>query len=285
MRLPTPLLRRNKSSHKNTYGHVLVIAGSPSMLGAACLVSLASLRSGAGLVTAAIPKSLNLCLQKKLDHSVMSLPVVQSASRAFTCASLRQILPFLAHCNAVALGPGLGSGRSTGKFVVKFLKSCPLPVVVDADALNFLCGELDLFLETPAVRILTPHPGEFFRLTGTKPVSDRDRLKAAINFAKKYRVILVLKGYHTIVADANGVVHVNRTGNPGLAKAGMGDVLTGMIAGILSQGVDPFTSAKFAVYLHGKSADMSIRRIAKASLLPGDIIDMAAKLLRRERVK
>jgi len=241
MRLPKPLLRQNKSVHKNNLGHVLVVAGSPTMLGAACLTALSSMRSGAGLVTVAVPKSLNLTLQKKLSPVLMTLPVKETKAKTFS----------------------------------------PAAMVVDADALNALSEDLSVLLKAKAPRILTPHVGEMSRLSGmTKKAIEHDRKGSAVRFAKAHQCVLVLKGAGTVVASPEGKVYVNKTGNAGMATAGSGDVLTGMIAAFVAQGISVFEAASLGVSMHGTAGDIAARRVGKTSLIATDIIATIPKALR-----
>jgi NAD(P)H-hydrate epimerase len=279
MRLPAPLLRLKNNVHKNDFGHVLVVAGSPTMLGAACLTSLAAMRAGAGMVTAAVPKGLNLALQKKISHVVMTLPVAQNRSMAFSFVAGKDILKRIHKFNAIALGPGLGLDPSTVKLVRYLVQECPIPMVVDADALNALAGHTDILLNAKGPRILTPHPGEMSRLIRTsvgaaldRPIKDNDRKCTALAFARKYKVVLVLKGHRTVVASSGGKVYINTTGNAGMATAGSGDVLTGMITAFLAQGLAPFEAAKWGVYLHGKAGDRAAKKHGKIGMIAEDLL-------------
>jgi NAD(P)H-hydrate epimerase len=267
------LLRQKNNAHKNDFGHVLVVAGSPAMLGAACLTSLAAMRSGAGMVTAAIPKALNLTLQKKISHVVMTLPVAQTRGTAFSFSAAAEILKRINKFNVVAIGPGLGLDPSTKKFVLKMVRECPCPMVVDADALNALAGHTDVLLKAKGPRILTPHPGEMGRLTGlNRKEVDKDRKITARTFARQYHCVLVLKGHRTVVASPDGKIFVNTTGNSGMATAGSGDVLTGMVAAFLAQGLLSFEAAKAAVYAHGKAGDLAAKEHGKAGMIATDLI-------------
>jgi NAD(P)H-hydrate epimerase len=270
VRLPSVLLRENKLAHKNDFGHVLVCAGSPSMLGAACLVSLAAMRFGAGLVTAAVPKALNLTLQEKLAHVIMTMPVPGGRGDVFAAGSFVSIKRSWGKYTAVAIGPGIGLAPGTIKFVREMVRQCPLPMVIDADALNALGTARD-FGQAP--RVLTPHPGEFYRLSGLKPETDKDRRRAALGFSMANNVVLVLKGHRTVVASPDGKVYVNTTGNAGMAKAGMGDVLTGMITALLAQGVGAFNAARFSVFAHGYAGDRVVKDIPVYSLMATDLVN------------
>ncbi len=248
------------------------------MLGAACLVSLAAMRSGAGLVTAAIPKALNLALQEKLANAVMTMPVTGSRGDVFGTASFRDISRYWTKYTAVAIGPGLGTSLPAKYFVMKMVSECPLPMIIDADALNLLAGSLGSIKGQTAARVLTPHPGEFARLSGEKPENDASRKEAARRFSVKHNVVLILKGHRTVIASPDGKFTVNNTGNPGMAKAGMGDVLTGMIVAYLAQGIPAYVAAKEAVYRHGLAGDKLLNRLNIYAFTASDLIDEISKI-------
>jgi len=255
MRWPTPLLRHDPNAHKHDFGHVLILAGSPSMLGAAALSALAAMRAGAGMVTCGVPAGLNLTLQKKLSPVIMTL-----ALRSWDYKQLEKHLPKF---DAVAIGPGMGRDAKTQTFIRAVIARCPKPLVIDADGLNALAGHTDILLKNKGVKILTPHAGEIARLTRLSPVK----------FAKAYKSIVLLKGHRTLVASPDGKTYINRTGNAGMATAGSGDVLTGMIAALLAQGVDAFEAAKFGAYVHGKAGDLAAKKRTKAGLIATDLIE------------
>ena len=275
MRLPALLLRQKSNAHKNDFGHVLVVAGSPTMLGAACLTSLAVMRSGAGLVTAAVPKGLNFTLQKKISSVVMTFPVAQTRGMCFSFSAAKEIFKRISKFNAVAIGPGLSLDLSTVKLVRFMVRECPLPLVVDADALNALAGHTDILLKAKGPRILTPHPGEMGRLLGlcALPIDENGRKKIALQCAHQWHSVIILKGHRTVVASPDGKVYVNTTGNSGMATAGAGDVLTGMVAAFLAQGLSPFEAAKWGVYLHGKAGDRAARKQGRAGMIASDMIE------------
>ncbi len=284
MRLPAPLSRRDPHVCKNDFGHVLVVAGSPSMLGAAALTGLAVLRCGAGLVTAAIPRTLNLTLQKKISPVIMTLSLPQTREGAFAPAALLQLKKIWHRFEAVAIGPGMGQNKGTQKFIRDFVTVCPKPMVIDADALNALAnkGQRPIFKikigRCPP--IITPHPGEMARLTGRSVKAvEADRKAIALDFARKNHCVVLLKGHRTIVASPEGKVYVNRTGNAGMATAGSGDVLTGMIAALLGQGMGPFEAAKWGALIHGCAGNLVIKTIAPASLIATDLIECLPKIL------
>ena len=260
--------------HKNDFGHVLVVAGSAPMLGAAALCALAAMRAGAGLVTCAIARSLNLTLQKKLSAIVMTLPLPESAPGVLGLSAYKILAANLAKFNAVAVGPGLGQHTHTQKFVFKLLAECPKPLVIDADALNILAQQPKILLKNPRVKILTPHTGEMSRLTGRSvAVIERRRSQTALECARAYKSIVVLKGHRTVIASPDGKIKINRSGNAGMATAGSGDVLTGIIAALLGQGLEPFKAACMGVNWHGRAGDLAAKYKTQASMIATDIIE------------
>lgn len=277
------LLRKNADVHKNTFGHVLILAGSPGMLGAGCLASLAALRAGAGLVTLGVPKSLNLTAQKKAANEVMTLPLEESSRQTLSVQAFQSIEKFSAQCQAVALGPGLTTEPGTQKLVQQIIARLKQPLIIDADALNSLAGHLPLLTKTSTPKILTPHPGEMARLLGVKKEAvEKNRRRVAQDFAQKYKCVLLLKGYQTVVASSQGKVYINKTGNAGMATAGSGDVLTGMIASLAGQGLSVFEAARWGAYLHGKAGDLAAKLRSKASLIASDIIDCIPSALKNK---
>ena len=274
MRLPTPLLRNNKKAHKNVFGHALIIAGSPNMLGASALAGLACMRSGAGLVTIAIPKSLILIIQKKIAPVIMTMGLPETRAKTISVKAIPDLKKSLAKYQAVAIGPGLTVHPSTQNFIHKIIEASPVPLVIDADALSAVSKNLKCLVKTNIPKILTPHPGEMARLTGKpKTLIEKERTKIAREFAQKNQVTLVLKGHHTVVASQSGQIYLNKTGNTGMATAGSGDVLTGMITAFVAQGIKTFEAAQWAVYLHGKAGDEAAKVTSKPALLATDIIE------------
>jgi NAD(P)H-hydrate epimerase len=244
------------------------------MLGAAALCGLSAMRAGAGLVTVATPQKCELPLQKKLNPGIMTMPLPEKSAAA-------TIAKKISRYHAIGIGPGLGRHPQTQKNIRQIITQLNLPMVIDADALNALAGDPKILLKTPQIRILTPHPGEMARLTGKgKSFIENNRTAAAKNFARKYRCILVLKGHRTIVAQPNGKIYINRTGNAGMAKAGSGDVLTGIITALLAQGIEPFTAARWSVFLHGRAGDLAAKDKGKVSLIATDLIDYLPKAIR-----
>jgi len=285
MLLPTPLLRQKINAHKNIFGHALILAGSPRMLGASALCGLSAMRAGAGLVTLGVPKSLNLTLQRKISSVLMTLPLPETLQHTFSARAWADLKKDIQTFSAVAIGPGITCNARTQMFVSAVVANCPQPLVIDADALNTLAfANLDILLNSKAPKILTPHAGEFRRLLHKKEIPDendlKNRCRMAKDFAKRYRCVLVFKGHRTVVADVSGACYINTTGNSGMATAGSGDVLTGILTAFLAQGISPFEAAKWGVYLHGRAGDLAAKAMGKSSLIASDIIDSLPKAIK-----
>jgi len=265
--------------HKGSRGHLLVLAGSPGKTGAAALASLAALRAGAGLVTLGIPRSLNPILESKLTEA-MTHPLPETEAGTFSLEAEEEILRLLQGKSAMALGPGISTHEDTVLLVRRLVSHCPVPIVIDADGLNALAGDLTPLRSGRSQAILTPHPGEMARLTGLKNSEvQADRVGLASRFARDHGCHLVLKGARTIIAGPQGSIHVNPTGNPGLASGGSGDVLTGLLGGFLARGLPPEKAALCGVYLHGLSADLLAEKIGQAGILAGDLIEVIPSLM------
>ena len=251
------LPKRKADTHKGDYGKVLIVAGSPGMTGAAVLASRGALRSGAGLVYLSVPKEL-VNFVDTITPEVITLSFDQ----------IKDIKP-----DAVAIGPGLGTS-DRARNALSSVVSRPSSVIIDADAINILAKNPNLLEKSKANLILTPHPGEMGRLIG-KSVQyvQANRIKVAKDAAKKFNCIVVLKGNKTVVASPSGKNYVNSTGNPGMAKGGMGDVLTGMIAGLSGQGISPWDAAVAGVYLHGLAGDLAAKEKGEYSMTASDLID------------
>ncbi len=271
MRLPTQLLRRNLKSNKGDFGHILILAGSSRFSGAVVLCSLAAIRSGAGLVTLGIPKSINSAIIKIKPLEVMTLPLPETFNGSLSLKAHQKIKDFLKKIDLVVIGPGLTQDKSTQSLLRKLAAEITKPLIIDADGINALVGHLDLLRSN---NILTPHPGEMARLLNVSLKQVQSNRKGlARKFSKDYGLVLVLKGHETIVSDYSGNLYINKTGNPGMATAGSGDVLTGMIAAFLGQGLSAFKAAKYAVYLHGLAGDLAAEEKTQISLIASDIID------------
>jgi len=279
MRLPTQLLLRKLNTHKGNFGHIFILAGSIRYSGAALLCAEAAMRAGAGLVTVGLPESLSLALIKRKPKEVMILPLPETKQGNLSLKALNKIINFLKDINVVVIGPGLGQEKSTQSLIRKLVSKITVPVVIDADGLNALTLNLELLKPN---MILTPHPGEMSRLSG-KSVKEiqGNRLEVTRSFAKAHKVTLVLKGHNTVVSDFSGHTYVNRGGNPGMATAGAGDVLSGIIAAFLGQGLDLFKAAKFGVYLHGLAGDLAAKEKTQLSLIASDIIDKLPQAIKK----
>jgi NAD(P)H-hydrate epimerase len=267
------LAEQRPAAHKGSFGHVLVVAGGPGKCGAARLCAEAALRAGAGLVTLAIAEGLPLDSLHELRPEVMVARVPGAADGSFSLDSGPPLLELLESRDALAVGPGIGTSEATRSLVVELFVAASPPAVFDADALNCLAGSDLRQLRASSPRILTPHPGEVRRLLGrseTEPVTDR--LGAARELARRYAAIAVLKGAGTVVAEPKGRCSVNPTGNAGMATAGTGDVLTGVIAALLGRGLDAVLAASAGVYWHGLAGDIAARGTGQPSLLAGDVI-------------
>ncbi len=266
-----PGLYRKLDSHKGDYGKLLLIGTSPGLTGAGCMAGEAALHSGAGLITLAVPASLNSILETKLTE-VMTLPVPDKDGHIIP-ESLDKILEFSDRVDVVALGPGLGRSEETGEFVLKFLNKCTKPLILDADALFFLKDHLDSVKGYSSDLILTPHYGEFSRLTG-KSIEEikKDKVNLAREFAVRNKVILVLKGAETIIASESGEVYINISGTPGMATGGMGDVLTGLIASFLGQELLPVTAAYTASFILGVTAEYLTDEVGHSGITPTELI-------------
>jgi NAD(P)H-hydrate epimerase len=269
MQLPSQLLQRKLSAHKRDFGHIFILAGSLKFSGAAILCAEAALRSGAGLVTLGVPGSLAQAMIKIKPKEAMLLPLAETKEKTLSSNAFKKIKDFIKEIDVLAIGPGLSQNKSTQFLVRKVISAANKPLVIDADGLNALIGNLNLLRNT----ILTPHPGEMARLLG---ISIKQVQAERKNFAKKlardYNCVVVLKGHNTVVSDPRGNSYINKTGNPGMATAGSGDVLTGIIAAFLGQGLNKFEAAKYAVYLHGVAGDLAAKEKTQISLLATDII-------------
>lgn len=270
---------RPPTSYKGSYGRVLVVAGSTGMTGAAALASEAALRIGAGLVTLAIPECLNPILEEKLSE-VMTLPMPETETGSFRLSSVSPILEYALKNNSVlAIGPGLSQHPETMEFVHQLIQEnhrqkLNLRIVIDADGLNALAQKKDLLHLLGEKVVLTPHPGEMSRLIDIPaPKFESDRIRTSEEFAKEYGVTLVLKGAPTITSDSNGNTWINSTGNPGMATAGMGDVLTGVIAGLIAQKVQTEKAAALGVYLHGLAGDIVAEQKGMHGLIATDVLN------------
>ena len=264
---------RPPEAHKGNTGHLLVIAGSPGKTGAAAMSAMSALRSGAGLVTLGIPRSLNPILETQVLEA-MTCPLPETPEGMLAASSLDPIMNLLADKKCLAIGPGLGLAEDSQKLVHRIIPECRVPVVIDADGLNSLVGKTKLLKKSKCPLVLTPHPGEMARLMDTTVSQvQKDRIKCSREFARTYNVHIILKGARTVIAHPDGKVFVNPTGNPGMASGGMGDVLTGIVAGLIAQGYSPRTSTHVATYLHGAAADAQVNARGPIGYIASDVMN------------
>jgi NAD(P)H-hydrate epimerase len=267
------LASRPEDSHKGMFGHVLVVGGSRGMAGAPSLAGASALRSGAGLVRVAAPAEVQPTVAG-FEPSYMTWPLAGDADGGLADAANRPALERLAGAATVlAVGPGLGGGAEAGSLVRWILAASDRPVVLDADGLNAVVDRLDLLRARRAPLVITPHPGEAARLLGTTTAAiGADREAAALDLAGRTGVVVVLKGSASIVTDGRAL-YVNPTGNPGMATGGSGDVLTGVIAALLGQGLSPFAAAQLGTYVHGLAGDLARDDHGVVGLIAGDLVD------------
>jgi NAD(P)H-hydrate epimerase len=271
---------RAPDSHKGDFGRVLVVAGSRGMSGAAVLCASAVLRGGAGLVRAAVPADV-LPIVAAGNPCYMTAPLPHDDQGRLAAQAEAEVLRLAAVHDVVAAGPGLGNTPAVGAVVRALLAQARAALVLDADALNVLAGQTEALRGRTVPPILTPHPGEFGRLLGRKVSGEPAvRQELAMRFAAENDVVLVLKGHGTVVTDGRRV-YVNTTGNPGMATGGSGDVLTGLIAALLGQRLEPFAAAQLGVHLHGLAGDLARDDLGEASLIATDLIAYLPRTLRQ----
>jgi hydroxyethylthiazole kinase-like uncharacterized protein yjeF len=275
---------RKAEAHKGDFGHVLVLAGSIGKTGAAAMAAKAALRAGAGLVTVATAKSaLPIIASLGMEFMTEPLPETEAGTISLRALDDGRLDQLVEGKSVLAVGPGIGMVPETAELVRTALNRYDVPAVVDADGLNAFAGCMGSLRAKDRVRILTPHPGEMARLTGQKTAEIlAHRVEVARGFARKHQVTLVLKGYRTLTAAPDGQVWVNPSGNPGMATGGTGDVLTGLIAGLLAQyPARPETNVvAAAVYLHGLAGDIAARDLGEISLIAGDLLDALPRAFR-----
>jgi len=280
------LLPRKKNSEKGKFGHVLVIGGSRGMTGAPLLTGEAALRSGSGLVTLAVPRGLTQAVGRRALRELMFLPLPETAEGSLSGSARPPIERFIKkrHIRVLALGPGVSQVNQTQELVRNLVLRFDGAIVLDADGLNAFAGAPEALRKHKGQLVLTPHRREFERLFERRwPEREAVRVMLAKKLSTLYDGVLVLKGYRTLVVSGLRVYR-NTTGNPGMAKGGSGDALTGVIAAFLAQGLGPFEAAAWAVYFHGRAGDLAARKTGELSLLAGDLIaSLPAAFKRRSR--
>ena len=275
--------RRSRATHKGTYGHLLLVAGSLGKTGAAALSALSAMRSGTGLVTVGVPASQQPAVAS-LVLEAMTETLPETSARTLALKAREAILELAGSRDAVAIGPGIGLDDETAQVARGLVHELRLPMAVDADALTALAGHLDVLRDAPAPRCLTPHPGEMARMLGARVDEvQRDRIETVREFATRHRVHIVLKGARSVIGAPDGRVFVNPTGNPGMASGGTGDVLTGMLGAFLARGLEPGAALRASVYLHGSAGDIAAERLGEEALIARDVIAGIPEAFKRLR--
>lgn len=267
------LRKRDADTHKGNYGHLVVVAGSPGKTGAAVMAARSALRSGTGLVSVAAPSGLVPIIQQQVSEA-MCIPVAESIDGTLGMGVDEELIKATARMTACAIGPGLTQHAETAQAIRNLIQRIGMPLVIDADGLNALAGRADILKRLKVPAVLTPHAGEMGRLLGMAAEDvQKDRIGIATEFAKQYGVTLVLKGAGTVVAAPSGDVFINSTGNPGMATAGTGDMLTGVIGGLIAQGYPAVQAACLGVYLHGVAGDRAAKEKGEMGMIAGDVIE------------
>lgn len=264
--------KRKSNTHKGTYGKIAVIAGSIGMTGASYLSSKAALRTGSGLVYTLVPKELVNIMSIKLTEAVIK-PINDDGNGFFISDGVDEIMSLIDKCDAVLIGPGLGTRQSTKEMIYKIVKNTKKPLLIDADGLNCIAGKLDILKERKAETVITPHIGEMKRLIEKKTINYEKKVILTREFSYKYNVVTVLKGNKTVIASPKGEYFINTTGNPGMATAGSGDVLSGIITSLIGQGIDCFNAATCGAFIHGLAGDIGAENIGEYGLLAEDIMN------------
>lgn len=268
------VFNRPDDSNKGTLGSLLCICGSYGMAGAAIMAGKAALRCGIGLLKIAVPKSIYPVCATNILESVY-YPLEETSNGVISSKNTDFLLEMCEKSSAVVIGCGLSVCDDTKNLVQSVITNCEKPLVIDADALNCICNKPEILKNLKVPAIITPHPGEMARLLHSTPKTvNSNRENTAIDFAKKFGVVTVLKGAGTIIASPDGEVYINHTGNSGMATGGSGDVLSGIIGSLLAQGASPINAAAAGVFLHGTIGDFAAKKLGKISMLPTDMIDM-----------
>ena len=271
---------RPRFSHKGDFGRVLLVCGSVGFTGAAALAARAALRTGAGLITVATPRQVWPIVAAKLDEP-MVMPMAEDKAGRLSLQAVPALAQLLAKADACLIGPGLGRSEELDALVAALVGEARCPVVLDADGINAMAGHIDRLREAACPLILTPHDGEFLRLSPSAalPPADFDtRADRAMMLARRLGAVVLLKGYRTAITDGKRLYR-NETGNPGMATGGSGDVLAGMLVSLLGQGLAPLEAAAAAAWLHGAAGDRCAAERGEYGMTPSDLIDAASRLL------
>lgn len=275
------LIPRPSASHKGDFGHVVILAGSTGKAGAAILAARSAVRSGAGLVTVTAPEPIVQSVDLGSVES-MTLPLPATEVGALAREATELVLAFTAGKDVIAVGPGLGTDAAAVEVIRSVVLASEIPLVLDADGLNAFAGSIEELGKRRAETVLTPHPGELSRLLSTTSAQvQSERVEAVRNAAARSGAVVVLKGHQSLIGAPDGEVHVNPTGNPGMATGGTGDVLTGLIASLVGQGHAAFTAARLGVYLHGVAGDLAAAAKGQAALAAGDLLEYLPEAFHR----
>lgn len=275
------LPKRDDNANKGDFGKLLIVAGKTGMGGAAMMATLSAMRCGCGLTTLAAAKNtVQYCFPHLME--AITLPLKETLDGAISTENISKLKIELSHSTACVIGCGLGRDDSVVEIVKALVENSEIPLVLDADGINALASDINIVQTAKAPIILTPHPKEFSRLTGKSVAEiENNREEMAIEFARTYSVILVLKGHKTLIALPDGTLYENSTGNAGMAKGGSGDVLSGMIGSFLAQGIKPDHAVRLAVCLHGAAGDECTKKFSEYGVLARDLIDELPALLRK----
>ena len=280
-RIRAALPLRSADTHKGQTGHLLVVAGSTGKTGAAAMTAVSAMRAGAGLVTLGIAESLNPIIETQVLE-VMTAPLAECRYGILAETAIDDITKLAGGKSCLAIGPGIGQAEETQSLVRQIISQIDTPIVIDADGLNNIAGQTQLLKKRKAPTVLTPHPGEMARLIETSAtVVQQNRLACARDFATNFGVHVVLKGAATVIAHPDGSAYINPTGNPGMASGGMGDVLTGVLAGFITQGFTPKAAAHAAVYLQGAAADTLAQTIGPIGYLAGEVMNTIPREIKK----
>ena len=272
---------REPDTHKGSYGRVLVVAGAPGTSGAAVLTALGALRGGAGLVSVATPETVHLAVASQLTEALV-WPVAASDDAGLGAYAVNRILELAGDADVIAVGPGVGTAPETVSAIRRLIAEVSAPTVIDADGLNAFAGSVGLLATSGPPRILTPHPGEMARLLDSSTAEvQADRTGAARELAERTGATVLLKGYRTLVCAPSGTLAVNPTGNPGMATGGSGDVLTGLIAALVGQGVEATAAARVGALLHGEAGDLAAEAVGEIALIASDIVEYLPEAFQR----
>jgi NAD(P)H-hydrate epimerase len=275
------LPKRRPDTHKGTYGHLAVIAGSRGKGGAAALSSISALKAGAGLVTLALPECLNISFEAGIPE-VMTLPLPDTKDGTIDKSALDILIKFLEGKSAVLIGPGITTNPSTSSLIKNLIKKVSCPMLIDADGLNIIADKIELLKDKPFPVVVTPHPGEMARMLNTTSKEiQANRIESSRKLSAEYGIYVILKGARTIVATPEGEAYINPTGNPGMATAGTGDVLSGIIAGFISQGLSAKDSSILGVYLHGMAGDIAAAKLSQTALIASDLLKTFPEAVKR----